>query len=107
MIKDHAYFLSLSFDSVPAEVRVNPEARAIHELWGDLITAIALHTQNKPIDTAQMETALGVPDRVVDRGSHELWIYDWHGTHGPNRYASETPFIVRDGFVYGISRNND
>lgn len=61
MIKNQAYFLSLSFDSVPDDVRTNPEARAIHELWGDMITAIALHTQIKPIDMAQMVTALGAP----------------------------------------------
>ncbi len=107
MIKDQDYFISLPFDSVPECVRMDTKARATHELWGDMITAIWYHTQNKPIEMARLVRALGNPNRIAQRDDCELWVYEWLGTHGPNIYSSETPFLVRDGLVLGIDRDFD
>ncbi len=107
MIKDQDYFISLPFDSVPECVRMDTNARATHELWGDMITAMWYHTQNQPIETPKLVCALGNPNRIAQRDDCELWVYEWLSTHGPNIYSPETPFLVRDGLVLGIDRDFD
>jgi len=105
MIKDEHYYKALDLAQC-AKVWRQAADRRDNSAFHDSLAAIAFRCETEPFTATDLLTFVGDPDnkRQLSDGS-EVWEYHWVGAHGLNPYTSCTPFILRDGHVFGVDQS--
>ena len=104
MDKNQAYYRKLDLrrlaESVPPDTETRRKAAAFH----DMLKALALRFEAESITSEDLLAYAGKPDRIEKTKDGDVWEYSWIGEHCSHEYLSSTPFIIGDGRVIGIRR---
>jgi len=102
-IKDIQYYLAMDLAVAAEEIRKLGVERGKSEVFGDALMALDLKAEKEDLFEDDLVRVLGQPDTKRQSSEGTIWEYCWEDRHGPNRYVSSTPFLVRDGRIVGLA----
>jgi len=104
MIKDNDYYRKLDLPRLAQEIPPDKQGRGRLEAFHEMLTALAVRYPTERFAKADLTALLGEPDAMKQVEGGEVWEYLWVGEHDSHEYRSATPFVVKEGYVVGIHR---
>ena len=97
------YYRSFDLESARRSIEQLGSERGGHEVFGDAIQSLLIAASQREIESDEIESVLGKPDRIKINQVGEVWEYDWSDTYGPTHYTSSTPFQISNGTCTGLA----
>lgn len=103
MIKDIDYYRRIDLQKAGEAIAMLGSSRGTHEVFGDAVQSLLLAASDRVVTPEEIQRVLGAPDRIKANELGEVLEYDWMGKHGPDTYASSTPFQFADRICTGLA----
>lgn len=106
MSKPIEYYLAIDLAQAAKEIARAGRSRGDLDAFHDAINAIYFRIKSKSLSEAELHAALGSPDRVASiPGEGQAHTYTWAQNVNGVKVASQTSFLVEDGLVTGLKKD--